>query len=92
MIRWTCLAPWEIGFPFPGCLTSIFLYTGASRAEEHLLLDFRHVPDVARRGHARLLRAPPLGYPGIAFFFTLNVRKTLFMALKVTMHAGVPRS
>ena len=25
MIRWTGLAPWELEFPFPGSLTSIFL-------------------------------------------------------------------
>ena len=25
VIRWTGLAPWEFGFPFPGCLTSTFL-------------------------------------------------------------------
>ena len=25
MIRWTGLAPWEFGFPFPGSLTSTFL-------------------------------------------------------------------
>jgi len=24
MIRWTGLAPWEFGFPFPGSLTSTF--------------------------------------------------------------------
>ena len=26
MIRWTGLAPWEFEFPFPGSLTSTFLY------------------------------------------------------------------
>ena len=25
MMRWTCLAPWEFEFPFPGSLTSTFL-------------------------------------------------------------------
>ena len=25
MSRWTCLAPWEFEFPFPGSLTSTFL-------------------------------------------------------------------
>ena len=71
MIRWIGLAPREFEFPFPGSLTSTYLYTGAARAEEHLLLDFRHIPDVARRRHARLLRAPPLGHPGIACSFLL---------------------
>jgi len=28
MIRWTGLAPWEFEFPFPGSLTSTFLYAG----------------------------------------------------------------
>jgi len=28
MIRWTGLAPWEFGFPFPGSLTSTFLEGG----------------------------------------------------------------
>jgi len=25
LIRWTGLAPWDFGFPFPGSLTSTFL-------------------------------------------------------------------
>ena len=31
MIRWTGLAPWEHEFPFPGCLTSTFLWGGGAR-------------------------------------------------------------
>ena len=33
IIRWTGLAPWEFEFPFPGSLTSTFLW-GCTRIEE----------------------------------------------------------
>ena len=37
MIRWTGLAPWEFGFPFPGSLTSTFQVVHGG----HLILKFR---------------------------------------------------
>ena len=33
MIRWTGLAPWDFGFPFPGSLTSTFLATQVPSAQ-----------------------------------------------------------
>ena len=44
MIKWTGLAPWEFEFPFPGCLTSTFLWGecirgGGARGEAvHLII------------------------------------------------------
>jgi len=34
MIRWTGLAPWEFEFPFPGSLTSTFLFGDQVRARD----------------------------------------------------------
>ena len=43
MIRWTGLAPWEFGFPFPGSLTSTFLHAPVLQPALvlHLHLGFR---------------------------------------------------
>ena len=49
MIRWTCLAPWEFEFPFPGSLTSTFLVP---------------LPHIGPRRHfCRILTELPLPYP-----------------------------
>ena len=57
MIRWTGLAPWEFEFPFPGSLTSTFLYQEeekelAKRGPDGKLIQNPMDPRVS---------APPLG-------------------------------
>ena len=50
MIRWTGLAPWEFGFPFPGSLTSTFLVTTYSVVGN---LRHMHTLTAGKSGHAR---------------------------------------